>query len=685
MGLRTRLALFFVAITVVPLLVAVLVLQWQLGARLTGLAERELAGARTAAELAVATVRARAGDLATALSRDAGPILAAGAARRADARLARIAGEAVPERAAIVGLGPAAGRVLAARRSPPAEGATPADAAAVARAVVAGTTVPGLLLEVREVRGGARDAPAEVLGWVVAGVWTDAELLEQVPVPGGVALIDGTRVLAARGAPAAAVPAVAAPAPGGVATLRVGEQTVTATTAPLAPGAGADGPVLLIWQPADPGVALPVLALAVLAPSVLLAGLLGWILAGSVVAPVRRAAGVARAVAAGDLDHRVEPTGGREVAELAVALNTMSDELAARLAELERSRDEARQSLARLGRTLSSSLDLDRTLAVVVETAIQTLAADRGLLRLYTPERDALYVKVGRGVGRNVPRLAVGEGVAGAVARVGTPVRLPDPGAPTPAPGEPVGAAQLAVPMIGRGRVIGVLSLLRDDGDRPFTQDDLDTVRSFAAQASVAIENVLLHQEAQRLSVTDPLTGLWNFRYFQLQADRELESAARFERPLSLVIADLDHFKTVNDEFGHQVGDEVLITVARRIQAATRVPDVVARYGGEEFVVLLPGTDLEGAVATAERIRAAVSGAAVAVEVDAALPGLAVTCSLGVATHPQHGTTVARLLRSADGAMYAAKARGRNRVVEAQRRPDDDDVRRRPSLEADPA
>nr|MBA2530019.1 sensor domain-containing diguanylate cyclase [Euzebyales bacterium] len=236
--------------------------------------------------------------------------------------------------------------------------------------------------------------------------------------------------------------------------------------------------------------------------------------------------------------------------------------------------------------------------------------------------------------------------------------------APEPVPGEPVAPHQLAVPMVGRGRVIGVLTLLRDDPDSPFSQSDLDTLRSFAAQASVAIENVMLHTEAQRLSVTDALTGLWNFRYFQLQADRELESAARFQRPLSLVIVDLDHFKDVNDRYGHQVGDEVLIEIARRIQAATRVPDVVARYGGEEFAVLLPGTDFEGAITTAERIRESVGEEPVAVTTVGLAP-LAVTCSAGVATHPQHGATVAGLLRSADSAMYGAKTRGRNRVVGA--------------------
>ncbi|HWH31499.1 MAG TPA: sensor domain-containing diguanylate cyclase, partial [Egibacteraceae bacterium] len=342
----------------------------------------------------------------------------------------------------------------------------------------------------------------------------------------------------------------------------------------------------------------------------------------------------------------------------------------ARLEELSRSRDQLRQSLSRLGQTLSSSLDLNRTLAVVVETAMDTFEAERGALLLFTPERDALYVKVGRNLPDGMAPLRVDEGVAGWVARTGTAVRLPADAAATPAPaqGELVGVQQITVPLLGRGRTLGVLSLTRDAPELPFSADDLDAIQTFAGQASGAIENVMLHHEARRLSVTDALTGLWNFRYLQLQAERELESSERFDRPMSLLICDLDHFKSVNDEFGHQVGDDVLVEVAARLRDATRVPDVVARYGGEEFVVLLPGTDPEGAAATAERIRAAVADVPVttsAIRRDGHPLELQVTCSVGVATHPRDGRTVAALLRSADAAMYNAKRGGRNRVVVA--------------------
>ncbi|HVM21326.1 MAG TPA: diguanylate cyclase, partial [Egibacteraceae bacterium] len=535
----------------------------------------------------------------------------------------------------------------------------------IAAAVARTRPVPGALTEIRDVRGGA-GAEARRLGWVAAGVWADARLLRLLPSASGAALLSGGALLSATDPAVSAIDMGGMPATG-IGDVEVDGERMRGVVVPVGDDTAPESVVLVVWQERTQPLPIGLPLLAMLVPAVLLAAAVGWVLASGVVAPVDRAARVARAVAEGDLAQTLEPSGGPELSALAGALNTMSSELSERMEQLEASRDQLRQSLSRLGVTLSSSLDLDRTLAVVVETAIDTLGGDRGLLWLFTPERDALYVKVGRGVGQSIARLPAGSGVAGHIARAGVALRLPADreAVPFPSDDEPSAPNQLAVPMVGRGRILGVLTILGDDPDRPFSQDDLDTLRSFAAQASVAMENVMLHQEAQRLSVTDPLTGLWNFRYFQLQADRELESASRFERPLSLLIIDLDHFKTVNDRFGHQVGDDVLVEVARRIQAATRVPDVVARYGGEEFVVLLPGTDIDGATATAERIRAAVSASKVVITTAPDIPPMSVTCSIGVAEHPRHGTTVAGLLRSADAAMYQAKTQGRDRVASA--------------------
>lgn len=679
-GLRGRLVAFFVVITVVPLTAAVLALQIQIDRQLQVRGEQELASVRGAAVALISGERDRAADFAGDLADRFGTALSDGVLTpdldgiAAQLWLEDTASAGIPDRADLAALADADGAVVATVGRDPEIGLD-LDVPTVVEQALAGEQAPeGALLEIRELRV-RRDGAEELVGWIITGLWTDAQLLDRLGLVSGAALVSEGTVVAAAGASRGDIPVAGLPAGGDVGVIEIGDETVSLTAAPLTQAGGTS---LALWTARSPRAGTFAIGLLILVPSMLLAVVLGWFLANAVIAPVRRAADIARTIAAGDLSRSLEPTGGPELADLATALNAMRVELARQLEELARSRDQLRGTLDRLGLTLSSSLDLNRTLAVVVETTLDTLGADRALLLLLTPERDALFCKVARGV-TPPPAIDLGDGVVGHVARDAVPVLLPgddERGVPAHAKSEPSSASQIAVPLLGRGRVLGVMTLLRDDPDNPFTRTDLDTIRSFAAQASVAIENVLLHREARRLSVTDSLTGLWNFRYFQLQAERELESATRFDRQLALVIIDIDHFKVVNDEYGHQVGDTVLAEIAARIRSATRVPDVVARYGGEEFVVLLPGTGFRGAIATAERIRRAIAdepidvrGTPVAVSGQETRPApgdLAVTCSAGVAAFPDHGRTVAALLRSADAAMYVAKQQGRDRVVGAE-------------------
>ncbi len=628
MSLRARLAGVFVAVTVVPLVIAVVALGMQTAGHMRLRAEEDLVAVRAAAIGLVEGSALRATDLATDLRATGEDTLAKTLEEQDAPTVTQWLSDALDmqgrDRADLVLLTGIDGGVLAMDSSPPSflseEGST-FEPHMIAQAARRRQPLPGLLLDFAVIS--APSAPTEVAGYLVVGLWTDREFLDRLPLREdreGAAVVTDGRILATRGGNGQ-LPSSLPPASGRVMETTWQGMPALVTTTHLANTPAS----LVLWSVLEPQTTS--IGWLLVAGSAMVAGLVGWLLAGSFAAPIRRA-----------------------------------------LVQSERSRDELRRSLSRLGQTLSSSLDLSRTLSVVVETAMGTLAADRGLLMLLTPERDALFAKVGRGVGSRVPSVRMGQGLAGWVAKTGTPLRLPADAhrAQGPERGEPVAAHQLFVPLLGRGQVIGVLSLLRDDAMRPFTQSDLDTVTSFAAQASVGIENVLLHREAQRLAVTDPLTGLWNFRYFQIQADRELESAVRFAHPLSLVIVDLDHFKEINDGLGHQVGDEVLNEVARRIRDSTRVPDVVARYGGEEFVVLLPGTGRSGAIATAERIRQAVDSPPVSICVSGQPMGpLRITCSAGVASFPTDGQTIAALLRSADAAMYVAKSRGRNRVVAA--------------------
>ena len=155
---------------------------------------------------------------------------------------------------------------------------------------------------------------------------------------------------------------------------------------------------------------------------------------------------------------------------------------------------------------------------------------------------------------------------------------------------------------------------------------------------------------------TDPLTGLLNRRGFGRYLELELERAERFDTDVSLIIGDLDHFKTVNDRFGHQAGDEVLVEVGNVLRSHARRIDCVARIGGEEFALVIPNADARGAFATAERLRHRVRDA-----FGSRHPGL--TISFGIASYPSDGGSVERLLRCADKSLYAAKTLGRDRTV----------------------
>jgi two-component system cell cycle response regulator len=283
---------------------------------------------------------------------------------------------------------------------------------------------------------------------------------------------------------------------------------------------------------------------------------------------------------------------------------------------------------------------------------------------MFSPARDELVLEVSRGVAeRGVPeglRLPVGRGVTGRVGQTGDVAmgRIGDgPGQLRACPGEPSGGSVIAVPLKSSGTVIGVLDLFdRLDADT-FDERDLATIRTFASQATVAIDNVLRHEEAQRLSITDGLTGLWNYRYFTMTIGKEIERSARFGRPLALLMLDLDRFKDVNDGYGHQRGDAVLVELAARVRGQVRDVDTVARYGGEEIVVILPETDEDGARQTAERICDAVRRRPFGEPGEGAIE---VTVSIGAAVFPTHGASSSTLLRRADEALYEAKDAGRD-------------------------
>lgn len=210
---------------------------------------------------------------------------------------------------------------------------------------------------------------------------------------------------------------------------------------------------------------------------------------------------------------------------------------------------------------------------------------------------------------------------------------------------------QLCIPMVGHGQWLGLLTLC--DPDAAAIDQRQTLARTTADQIGLALSNLQLRDELADLSVRDPLTGLFNRRYLEETLQRELARARRSGGPLCVLIADIDHFKNINDTLGHPEGDAALRAVARILTAGVRTDDVVCRFGGEEFVVVLPGMEPDLAVARAEALRE---------EVRARAPH-AVTMSIGVSAFPDHGRTAQQILTLADHALYEAKDRGRDRVV----------------------
>lgn len=386
--------------------------------------------------------------------------------------------------------------------------------------------------------------------------------------------------------------------------------------------------------------------------------------------------GAARRLGEGDFSSPVPVHGNDEFAELAVEFNKMSADLEAHIDELERKRAELEEAIRRVGQAVGSGLDREGVVALVVQTAIEACGAEAGRALPIDPKRMKHFEHGIDGDQNLLAALVAAEHEAFQIdADVGRELlAVLEPGDGRPLPQRRPSRAHrrlvhaLALPM--RARIaggsdidfVGVISIARHG--RAFTEQERDLFAYLAGQATLSIENVDLHETVQQQAVTDELTGLYNVRQFHARLETEVDRANRFSTPLSLVMLDIDRFKSVNDGYGHQQGDRVLVEVARVLRRLSRDVDLPARYGGEELAVVLPQTDLAGAEQQAERMRAAIEG----MEIQRLDGGglLPITASFGVASFPGEGGDKTELIAAADAALYRAKRGGRNRVERAQ-------------------
>jgi len=217
-------------------------------------------------------------------------------------------------------------------------------------------------------------------------------------------------------------------------------------------------------------------------------------------------------------------------------------------------------------------------------------------------------------------------------------------------------AARMSIPLVSFGQILGVLAL-ESANRNAFRESELQCLESVADICATAIQNAHYVERVKQLAYLDGLTGIFNRRFFELRIIEEIERSRRYGTGMAVIMADIDQFKRLNDEFGHLLGDEVLRQVSSLFHQQLRKIDVVCRYGGEEFGIVLTQTNASHAVSVAEKLRRMVE--------QWQFPGVpqTVTISAGVAAFPDHGTTRDELVRAADNGLYAAKQAGRNRIA----------------------
>ena len=217
------------------------------------------------------------------------------------------------------------------------------------------------------------------------------------------------------------------------------------------------------------------------------------------------------------------------------------------------------------------------------------------------------------------------------------------------------GLAPLRLPLTLEESLLGILWVWGKD----FRKSDIPIMSIFAKQIGISLERARLFQEVQNLALTDPLTGLHNRRSIFELGRVEFMRAERMKRPFSCMMLDLDHFKQINDNYGHHVGDEILQEFSNRCRSAVREVDLVGRYGGEELIIIMPETDLTEALPVAERLRISICEQPVSISGQE----LCITVSIGVAQKDENTLRLETLVARADQAMYIAKHKGRNRVA----------------------
>jgi diguanylate cyclase (GGDEF)-like protein len=333
-----------------------------------------------------------------------------------------------------------------------------------------------------------------------------------------------------------------------------------------------------------------------------------------------------------------------------------------------RKADKKLAGLIELSNSIVSILDKQKLLNTLLEKSLQLLNAEQGSLMLLDRETSELVVEAKKSIDDTVQekmRFKKNEGISGLVLESGGALLVEDieqdPRIRQANRPRYRTKSFISVPIKVEDRLTGVLNVSdKIEGD-VFNEDDLRLVESFINNVAIAIERSILYKQTedlQKLSITDPLTGIYNRRYLNRRLSEEITKYNRYRHPFSFMMLDLDRFKEYNDTYGHISGDNLLKALASIMEKSLRTIDIAARFGGDEFVAIFPQTPKVDAIQITNRLKEKIDKALS--EYSAEVP---LTISIGLATYPDDASSIMELIEKTDQALYLAKKGGGNRVV----------------------
>src|SRR3954449_6113432 len=324
-----------------------------------------------------------------------------------------------------------------------------------------------------------------------------------------------------------------------------------------------------------------------------------------------------------------------------------------------------------VAKALTSSLNLDSILQTIMEKMAVFFRPDTWSLLMVDEQKDELYFAIAVGDAADALksiRLKVGEGIAGWVAKHGESLIVPDVYT------DPRFAKRIdemtkwqtrsiiCIPLKSKHRTLGVIQLINCDVAN-FTDNEMFFLHALCDYAAIAVDNARAVERIQELTITDDVTGLYNARHLYKTLEAEVYRSARFGYQFTVIFIDLDHFKNVNDTYGHLVGSKLLQEIGFKIKSQLRLIDYAFRYGGDEFVILLPQTDKHSALVVAKRIQDMMRKTVFLAEDGL---NLNVRCSMGLATYPEDAKSSHEIIRQADEMMYMVKNSSRDNIAVAQ-------------------